>query len=238
MANDYDAVVVGSGPNGLAAAITLARSGLSVLVLEANATVGGGARSAELTLPGFVHDVCSAVHPLAAGSPFFKTLPLGRFGLDWIQPEIPLAHPLDDGSAAALQRDVDLTARSLANDARPYRNLMKPLTRDWEKLAPEFLQPMLHWPRYPFALGRFGIRAICPATLLTKLLFENESARALFAGIAAHSFLPLESPVSSAFALVLGAAGHAVGWPVPRRGSQSISNALANHFLELGGKID
>ncbi len=238
MANDYDAVVVGSGPNGLAAAITLARAGVSVLVLEANATIGGGARSAELTLPGFVHDVCSAVHPLAAGSPFFKTLPLERFGLDWIQPEIPLAHPLDDGSAVALQRDVDLTAHSLANDARAYGNLMKPLTLDWEKLAPEFLQPMLHLPRHPFALGRFGLRALCPATLLTRLLFKNEPARALIAGIAAHSFLPLESPVSSAFALVLGAAGHAVGWPVPRGGSQSIANALADHFLALGGKIE
>jgi phytoene dehydrogenase-like protein len=238
MANDYDAVVVGSGPNGLAAAITLARAGVSVLVLEANSTIGGGARSAELTLPGFVHDVCSAVHPLAAGSPFFKTLPLERFGLDWIQPEIPLAHPLDDGSAVALQRDVDLTAHSLANDARAYERLMKPLTRDWGKLAPEFLQPMIHLPRHPFALGRFGLRALCPATLLTRLLFRSQPARALFAGIAAHSFLPLESPVSSAFALVLGAAGHAVGWPIPRRGSQSISNALADHFLELGGKIE
>jgi len=238
MANEYDAVVVGSGPNGLAAAITLARGDLSVLVLEANATIGGGARSAELTLPGFVHDVCSAVHPLAAGSPFFKTLPLERFGLDWIQPEIPLAHPLDDGSAAALQRDVDLTAHSLGKDARAYGKLMKPLVRDWEKLAPEFLQPMLHVPRYPFALGRFGIRAICPATWLTKALFKNESTRALMAGIAAHSFLRLESPVSSAFALVLGTAGHAVGWPIPRRGSQSIGNALANYFLELGGKIE
>jgi phytoene dehydrogenase-like protein len=238
MANDYDAVVVGSGPNGLAAAITLARAGVSVLVLEANTNIGGGARSAELTLPGFIHDVCSAVHPLAAGSPFFKTLPLERFGLDWIQPEIPLAHPLDDGSAAALHRDVDLTAHSLGKDARAYRSLMKPLTRDWEKLAPEFLQPMLHLPRHPFALGRFGIRALCPATLLTRLLFKNESTRALIAGIAAHSFLPLESPVSSAFALVLGAAGHAVGWPIPRGGSQSIANALANYLLELGGKID
>lgn len=238
MANDYDAVVVGSGPNGLAAAITLARAGVSVLVPEANTNIGGGARSAELTLPGFVHDICSAVHPLAAGSPFFKTLPLERFGLDWIQPEIPLAHPLDDGSAAALHRDVDLTAHSLGKDARAYRNLMKPLTRDWEKLAPEFLQPMLHLPRHPFALGRFGIRAICPATGLTKALFKNESTRALIAGIAAHSFLPLESPVSSAFALVLGAAGHAVGWPIPRDGSQSIANALANYLLELGGKID
>jgi len=238
MADEYDAVVVGSGPNGFAAGITLARAGLSVLVLEANSSIGGGARSAELTLPGFVHDVCSAVHPLAAGSPFFKTLPLERFGLDWIQPEIPLAHPLDDGSAACLQRDVDLTAGSFGDDARSYRNLMAPLARDWEKLAPEFLQPILHLPRYPFALGRFGIRAICPATWLTKALFKNESTRALFAGIAAHSFLPLESPVSSAFGLVLGAAGHAVGWPIPRRGSQSISNALANYFRELGGEIE
>src|SRR5213082_2908785 len=181
-----DAVVVGSGPNGLAAAITLARAGCSVLVCEANTTIGGGARSAELTLSGFVHDVCSAVHPLAAGSPFFKTLPLQRFGLEWIQPEIPLAHPLDDGTAACLQRDVDLTAESFGDDARSYRNLMAPLARDWEKLAPEFLQPILHLPRHPIALGRFGIRAMCPATLLTKLLFKDEPARALFAGIAAH----------------------------------------------------
>src|SRR5437764_9447789 len=148
---EYDAVVVGSGPNGLAAAITLARAGCSVLVCEANAAIGGGARSAELTLPGFVHDLCSAVHPLAAGSPFFKMLPLKRFGLDWIQPEIPLAHPLDDGSAACLYRDVDLTADSFDSDARAYRTVMAPLARDWEKLAPEFLQPMLHLQRYPLA---------------------------------------------------------------------------------------
>jgi len=238
MADEYEAVVVGSGPNGLAAAITLARNGLSVLVLEANSTIGGGARSCELTLPGFVHDVCSAVHPLAAGSPFFKTLSLERFGLDWIQPEIALAHPLDDGSAACLQQDVDLTADSLGRDARAYRSLMKSLTRDWEKLSAEFLQPMLHLPWHPFALGKFGLPAICPATFLTKLLFKEESARALFAGIAAHSFLPLESWVSSAFALVLGTAGHAVGWPIPRGGSQSIANALTKYFFELGGKID
>ena len=235
---EYDAIVVGSGPNGLAAAITLARAGCSVLVYEANATIGGGARSAELTLPGFLHDVCSAVHPLAAGSPFFKTLPLERFGLEWIEPEIPLAHPLDDGSAACLYKDVDLTAEKLGDDSRAYLRLLKPLTRNWQNLAVELLQPMLHLPRHPFAMARFGIPAICPATLLAKFYFKHEPARALFGGIAAHSFLPLEAPVSCAFALVLGIAGHAVGWPFPRGGAQQIANALANHLRELGGRIE
>src|SRR5205814_1416915 len=238
MPAEYDAVVVGSGPNGLAAAITVARAGCSVLVCEANATIGGGARSAELTLPGFVHDVCSAVHPLAAGSPFFRTLPLHRFGLEWIEPEIPLAHPLDDGSAACLYKDVDFTEEQLGRDSRGYRRLMQPLARKWEDLAIEFLQPILHLPRHPIALTRFGIAAICPATLLAKLLFKEEPARALFAGIAAHSFLPLEAPISSAFALVLGLAGHAVGWPIPRGGSQQISSALAAYVRGLGGKIE
>ncbi len=235
---EYDAVVVGSGPNGLAAAVTLARAGCSVLVCEANATIGGGARSAELTLPGFLHDVCSAVHPLAAGSPFFKTLPLERAGLAWVQPEIPLAHPLDDGSAACLHQDIDLTAEQLRGDSRAYRRLMKPLARNWENLANEFLQPMLHLPQHPFALARFGIPALCPAMLLAKFLFKHESARALFAGIAAHSFLPLEAPGSSAFALVLGLAAHAVGWPIPCGGSQQIANALASYLQELGGRIE
>ena len=238
MSIEYDAVVVGSGPNGLAAAITLARAGCSVLVCEANATIGGGARSAELTLPGFLHDVCSAVHPLAAASPFFEKLPLEKHGLTWIQPEIPLAHPLDDGSAACLHREIDLTAQQLRHDARAYRRLMRPLARNWNKLANELLQPMLHLPRHPVALARFGILGICPATLLAKFSFKGEPARALFSGIAAHSFLPLEAPVSSAFALVLGLAGHAVGWPIPRGGSQQIANALANYLQELGGKIE
>jgi phytoene dehydrogenase-like protein len=238
MSDACDAIVVGSGPNGLAAAITLARAGCSVLVYEANATIGGGARSAELTLPGFLHDVCSAVHPLAAGSPFFKTLPLERIGLEWIQPDIPLAHPLDDGFAACLDRDADLTADQLPGDSRAYRRLMKPLARNWENLSIEFLQPMLHRPQHPITLAHFGILALCPATLLASLLFQREPARALFGGIAAHSFLPLETSVSSAFALVLGLAGHAVGWPIPRGGSQQISNALADHVREFGGKIE
>jgi phytoene dehydrogenase-like protein len=235
---EYDAVIIGSGPNGLAAAITLAQAGCSVLVVEANSTIGGGARSAELTLPGFVHDVCSAVHPLAAGSPFFKTLPLRQFGLEWIHPDIPLAHPLDDGRAACLYRDVDLTAESLQRDADAYRRLMKPLARNWEKLANEFLQPMLHLPQHPFTLARFGFPAISPAAYLAKCLFKEEPTRALFAGIAGHSFLPLEAVVSSAFGLVLGMAGHAVGWPIPRGGSQTIATALANYLRSLGGKIE
>jgi phytoene dehydrogenase-like protein len=238
MPDVYDAIVVGSGPNGLAAAITLARAGCSVMVCEANATIGGGARSAELTLPGFVHDICSAVHPLAAASPFFQTLPLERLGLEWVEPEIPLAHPLDNGSAACLYKDVDVTAERLHQDSGAYRRLMKPLGGKWKELSVEFLQPILHWPRHPVTLAHFGILALCPATLLTKFVFKEELARALFAGIAAHSFLPLEAPVSSAFGLVLGLAGHAVGWPIPRGGSQQISNTLAAYLHELGGKIE
>lgn len=233
---EYDAVVVGSGPNGLAAAITLAQAGVFVLVLEANETIGGGTRSAELTLPGFVHDVCSAIHPLAAGSPFFQTLPLARFGLEWIQPKMPLAHPLEGGSAACLARDVDETAQR--NDSPNYRRVFQPLVRDWRKLAPEFLQPMLHFPRHPLALARFGLGAICPAKFFAKSFFKSAKARALFAGLAAHSFLPLEATASAAFALVLGAAGHAVGWPIPRGGSQAIASALAAYLRELGGEIE
>lgn len=207
-----------------------------MLVLEANATIGGGARSAELTLPGFIHDVCSAIHPLGAGSPFFHSLPLERFGLDWIQPEIALAHPLDGGGAASLYRDIDETAAGLQDKA--YGRLMRPLVREWENFTEEFLQPMLHLPRHPFLLAGFGAAAVCPARLLAKLLFKREESRALFAGMAAHSFLPLEALASGAFALVLGLAGHAVGWPLPRGGSQAIANALAGYLRELGGKIE
>ena len=233
-----DAIVVGSGPNGLSAAITLAAAGCSVRVLEANAAIGGGARSAELTLAGFLHDLCSAIHPLALGSPLFRTLPLADAGLEWIQPPIALAHPLDDGSAVCLRQSVGETAWSLGKDERAYRGLMNPLARNWNQLAAEFLRPMLHLPRHPLALARFGLPALMPATLLAKARFRTTAARALFAGIAAHSFLRLNAPASAAFGLVLGAAGHAVGWPLPRGGAQAISDALAAHLRSLGGEIE
>jgi phytoene dehydrogenase-like protein len=232
---EYDAVIVGSGPNGLSAGITLARAGCSVLVIEANDTIGGGTRSAELTLPGFIHDVCSAIHPLAAGSPFFNSLPLERSGLSWIQPEIALTHPLDDGTAACLFREVDRTADGL-NEPH-YGRVMHSLVHEWKELSAEFLQPMLHIPRHPFLLARFGVRALSPASLFARFYFKKEPARALFAGMAAHSFLPLEAIASTAFGLVLGGAAHAVGWPLPRGGSQAIANALADYFKELGGTI-
>ena len=233
----YDAVVVGSGPNGLAAAIRLAQEGLSVLVAEANDTIGGGARSAELTLPGFMHDTCSAVHPLAAGSPFFRTLPLGNYGLNWIEPEFALAHPLDNGTAAVLQRSVRTTAQGLGRDQAAYERLMGPLAANWEALAEEFLQPLFHMPRHPLLLARFGLRAVRSATALAQSWFADEPARALLAGLAAHSFLPLEQSPAAAFALVLGALGHAVGWPFPRGGAQRIANALAARLRALGGEL-
>ena len=232
----YDAIVVGSGPNGLAAAITVAQAGRSVLVLEASDTIGGGARSAELTLPGFVHDVCSAVHPLAVGSPFFSTLPLSEHGLKWIHPPAPVAHPFDDGTAVILERSVETTTEQLGRDGGAYRRLMAPLVADWDKLASEVLGP-LRPPRHPLVLARFGLRALRSARGLAESVFEGERARSLFAGLAAHSMLPLERRPTAAFGLLLGASGHSVGWPVPRGGSQNISNALASYLRSLGGEI-
>lgn len=236
-ARAYDAVVVGAGPNGLAAAIVLARAGRSVLVREANETIGGGARSAELTLPGFIHDICSAVHPLAAGSPFFRTLPLAEHGLEWVFPPAPLAHPFDDGTAAVLERSVEATAATLGADAGAYRKLMGRLAADWPLLENALLGPP-KWPRHPLALARFGLRALRPARRLAEGWFKGARARALFAGLAAHSFLPLEKVPSAAFGLVLGITGHAIGWPVPRGGAQRIADALASYFRSLGGEIE
>jgi phytoene dehydrogenase-like protein len=233
----YDAVVVGAGPNGLAAAIRLAQAKLSVLVLEANETVGGGARSAELTLPGFFHDVCSAIHPLGLGSPFFRSLPLEHYGLHWLQPPLPLAHPLDGNHAAILARSVPETAAALGASRRSYEQLMQPLVEHWEILAQEFLQPLIHFPKHPLRLARFGLKALRSAASLARSHFEDKAAQALFAGLAGHSFLPLEACGSAAFGLVLGMLGHSVGWPLPRGGSQEIANALAAHLRMLGGEI-
>jgi phytoene dehydrogenase-like protein len=236
MRDRFDAIVIGSGPNGLAGAIVLAQAGMSVLVLEARDEVGGGTRSAELTLPGFLHDVCSAVHPLAAGSPFFAKLPLAERGLHWIHPEVPLAHPLDDGSAVLLDRSVDMTAEMLGGDAQPYRQLMLPLVSGWDRLKPALMGPP-RVPRRPLALARFGMLALRSAFALARSRFRRERARALFAGLAAHSMLPLERRPSAAFGLVLGITAHAVGWPVARGGSRRIADALASYLRSLGGEI-
>ncbi|QKZ11205.1 phytoene desaturase family protein [Spirosoma sp. KUDC1026] len=232
----YDAVVVGSGPNGLAAAITLQQKGLSVLVIEGKPTIGGGLRSAELTLPGFVHDICSAIHPLAAGSPFFRTLPLAEHGLTFVNPPIAAAHPLDGGKAAALRGSVADTARTLGADAEAYTNLLGPLVENWPGLAPDVLGP-LRFPKHPIDLAAFGLSALQPITLLAKR-FKTPEARALLGGMAAHAIQPLTNLTTSAIALVLTAVGHLQNWPVPLGGSNKIADALASYFRSIGGEIE
>jgi phytoene dehydrogenase-like protein len=231
-----DAVVIGSGPNGLAAAITLARAGREVIVYEAQDVIGGGTKSAGLTLPGFVHDVCSAVHPLGIGSPFFQSLPLDQHGLEWIQPPSPLAHPLDDGPAVMLQRSLPETAAGLGADGKRWKGLLAGSLRAWPDLKRDLLGP-LKFPSRPVAMANFGMHALFPAATLARTCFSTPRARALFAGIAAHSVLPLTWTASSAIALVLALAGHADGWPIPRGGSQAIARALASYFGTLGGRI-
>jgi len=232
-----DAVVVGSGPNGLAAAIELARGGCHVTVFEAEDTIGGGARTMELTLPGFMHDICSAFHPLGASSPFFRTIDLARRGLAWIEPSLPLAHPLDDGTAVALHRSVEQTADGLGADAAAYRRLMGPIAADWDALVDDVLGPVVHVPRHPLRLARFGALAVLPARFLAERAFRSAPARALFAGLGAHAILPLEAPLTGAFALTLGASAHAAGWPIARGGSGRIADALAAELRLLGGSI-
>jgi len=232
---DYDAIVVGSGPNGLSAAIVMQQAGLAVLLVEAKDSTGGGMRSAELTLPGFVHDICSAIHPMAVLSPFLSSLPLEQYGLQYIYPPTAAAHPFDDGTAAVLKRDINETAALLQKDGPAYLQLVKSLVDNWPKIAGDVLGPF-HFPRHPLPMAQFGFHALQPATWLAKK-FETEKAKGLFAGMAAHAIQPLSNTASSAIALVMLAAGHLRGWPVPEGGAGAIGKALTALFVSLGGKI-
>ncbi|MBI3914821.1 MAG: NAD(P)/FAD-dependent oxidoreductase [Chloroflexi bacterium] len=233
---EIDALIIGSGPNGLASAITLARAGCSVRVMEASHTIGGGMRTAELTLPGFKHDIFSAVHPFALAAPFFRSLPLEPSGLEWIHSPAPVAHPLDDGTAVILERSIDATAATMGSDGAMYRALMQPLVRDAEKIIETFLAP-LHVPRDPRVLIRFGLPALLSTHALAHLAFRGERARALFAGMAAHSAMPLEHSPTAAFSLMLCLVGHAAGWAFPSGGAQKIADAMARALQAHGGKI-
>jgi len=233
---NYDAVVVGSGPNGLAAGILLQQNGLSVLLIEGKAKIGGGLRTEELTLPGYLHDVCSAIHPLAIASPFFETLPLADFGLEYITPDVAAAHPFDDGSSALLKRSLTETASLLGTDEYAYLKLIQPLVKSWPSIAPEILGP-LRFPKHPIEMARFGFDALTSATHLSKR-FKTEAAKGLFAGMAAHGIQPLTNLATSAVALVLMANAHLKGWPIPKGGSVKIAEALAGYFISLGGKIE
>jgi phytoene dehydrogenase-like protein len=235
-ATEFDAVVVGSGPNGLAAAVTMARAGRSVLVLEGKETIGGGMRTLEYTLPGFRHDVCASVHPLGIGSPFFRDLPLGDHGLSWVFPDLPLVHLLDD-RCVTLHKSVEETAAGLGQDGDAYRRLLGPLAEKWRELLDTFLGP-LTLPRRPLLMARFGLRAIQPAEMLARHTFDTAEARALFAGIAAHIMIPLDKPTTAAGGLMIAMLAHAIGWPFASGGSQSIATSLAAYLRSLGGQIE
>jgi len=230
------ACVIGSGPNGLAAAIVLAQAGLQVDVFEAESTPGGAARTMELTLPGFLHDFGSAVLPLGAGSPFFSTLPLHRHGLEWVHSPAPLAHPLDDGTAIVLERDLKSMKASLGADGPVWGKLMEPFVERWSEFAPELLRPVVSFPRHPFLMARFGASALLSAHSIARR-FKSERTRALLAGLAAHSFMSLDEILSGAVGLTMAVSAHAVGWPVSRGGSQALTQALCAHLVTLGGQI-
>jgi phytoene dehydrogenase-like protein len=230
--------IIGSGPNGLAAAITLAQRGIEVTVYERNTQLGGACSTAEITLPGFHHDLGSSCYPLGIASPFFNSLPLANFGLRWIEPDAAFAHPLDDGTAVLLEHSIAATTDQFKrSDAAAWSALLSASVRNWTKLVEDFTQPLLRIPSHPIAIAQFGLPALLPATVLAKGLFRDERARALFAGAAAHSVIPLSHIASSATGLVLAAAGHTTGWPIAAGGAQSITNALADYIQSLGGKI-
>lgn len=235
-APEYDAVTVGSGPNGLSAAIVLQQAGLRTLLIEAKDTIGGGLRTAELTLPGFKHDVCSAIHPMAAISPFFATLPLQEHGLEYIYPFLAAAHPFDDGTAVALARSAEQTARLLGEDETTYLSLIQPTLRNWPLIVNDVLSP-LRFPKHPWAMAKFGMQALTPATRLSQK-FSTREGKGLWAGMAAHSIQPLSHAATSSVAMVLMTAGHLSGWPYPKGGAQSIADALASYFISIGGKIN
>ncbi|MBP8293337.1 MAG: NAD(P)/FAD-dependent oxidoreductase [Caldilineaceae bacterium] len=232
----YDAVIIGSGPNGLAAAITLAQAGQRALIVEAKATPGGGMRTQELTLPGFKHDICSAIHPLGIASPFFRNLPLADYGLEWILPPVSLAHPLDGGDAVAVTTSLDGTAAELGPDGRAWRLLFGPIVAQWENALDDLLAP-LHFPRHPLLYAGYALPMVAPATLLARTLFRGERARAVIAGMAGHSVLPLERPPTGAFGLLLTLLAQTVGWPVARGGSQAIADALVRYAQSLGVEL-
>ncbi len=231
------ASVIGSGPNGLAAAVVLAQAGLSVEVYEGESQPGGGARTMQLTLPGFLHDFGSAVFPMAAGSPFFSSLPITNYGLQWIHSPAPLAHPLDDGTAVMLEHALPDAVEALGRDGIAWRRIVLPFVENWRLFAEEILGPVPHLPRRPFLLGQFGLHAWMPARLFAELSFEDARTRALFAGLASHSFLSFDEPLSAAIGLVMGITAHAAGWPIPRGGAQTITAALLRRLEELGAKV-
>ncbi len=236
MKTKYDAIVVGSGPNGLAAAITLQRSGLAVLLIEGKEALGGGVRSAELTLPGFIHDVCSAVHPLGEDSPVFKQLHLEQFGLEFLKPGYAVAHPFDDGSAVAIQSSIETTAAQFGKDSDNYKRIFSPLAKEWPSIRSAFLGP-LHASGYSNTKAKFAYYALSSGSHFAKQHFHTNEARSLFAGMAAHSILPLNKLASSSIALVLNTVAHINGWPLPKGGAQQITNTLAACFKKMGGEI-
>ena len=231
--SDFDAVVVGAGPNGLSAAATLARTGRKVLVIEGSKTIGGGTRTEELTLPGFRHDVCSAFHPLAMGSPFLSQLPLAEHGLEWIQPDAPLGHAIAPGRSVMLERDIAATAAGLGLDGATYHRLMTRWADSWPEIAEHILGPLVGVPKHPLTVARFGLNSIMSASFTTRHRFDAVEAQALFAGCAAHAFLPLSHPLSASFGWLLMLTGHVFGWPIARGGSQSIADALVSYITSL-----